>query len=236
MQRWYKVKAVIMEIHKDYCIVVTGDGQFLKRKIPEGVFEIGDEIMIDQEYFYEPVKPAGVSRVRKFAVTASIASVVIAALVLGIGYMRNYLSEDAAWFREYQKEELIVVGEETQEAVEEEEVREQAEAVQAEPEEAVIYENVYTLEEITEFEEFISGIMFSYSIDGTSLKIRLENVNSTPYFNGVFKITMLLNDGSESETSEIRLQGFKPGQVRENLVIIRTGQTRFKLQVIKMTY
>ncbi len=231
------MKAVIMEIHKDYCIVVTGDGQFLKRKIPAGVFEIGDEIVIDQAYSFKPVKPAGVNWVRKFAVTASIAIVAVVALVLGVKYMRDYLSEHAAWYKGYEREEFIVVGEEDKQGVEQEEAPGEAEAVQAEPEEAVIYENMYTLEEGTEFEEFISGIMFSYKVvDGKSLKVRLENINRAPYFSGSFKIVMMLYNGSNSETSEIRLQGFKPGQVRENSFIIRDGETSFRLQVIETTY
>ena len=48
------MKAVIMEIHKDYCIVMTKDGQFLKQNIPAGVFEIGDEIAVSKEYAHEP--------------------------------------------------------------------------------------------------------------------------------------------------------------------------------------
>ena len=83
------MKAVIMEIHKGYCIVVTPDGQFLKRKIPEGVFEIGDEIIIEQEFYLEPARQTGPSWVKKFAITASVAVVVVIGLIFGVKYMRS---------------------------------------------------------------------------------------------------------------------------------------------------
>ena len=156
------MKAVIMEIHKDYCIVVTRDGQFLKRKIPPGVFEIGDEILIDQEYSFEPAKPAGTNWVKKFVVTISVAVVVVVALVLGVRYMRSFLSGDVYQYTGYEREELIVVGEE--EEKKEEEAVMKAEPAEAEPEETIIYENIYSIEEGTEFEEFIGGIMFSYKV------------------------------------------------------------------------
>ena len=229
------MKAVIMEIHKDYCIVVTRDGQFLKRKIPQGVFEIGDEIVIDQEYSFEPAKPAGTNWVKKFVVTISVAVVVVEALVLGVRYMRSFLSGDVYQYTGYEREELIVVGEEEEKKEEEAVVK--AEPAEAEPEETIIYENIYSIEEGTEFEEFIGGIMFSYKVsDSDSLKIRIENVNSTPYFNGRFKITMLLSDGSKSSTKSILLQGFKPGQVRESTAAIRNEEVAFRLQVIGITY
>ena len=230
------MKAVIMEIHKDYCIVVTRDGQFLKRKIPPGVFEIGDEILIDQEYSFEPAKPAGTNWVKKFVVTISVAVVVVVALVLGVRYMRSFLSGDVYRYTGYEREELIVVGEE-EEKKEEEEAVMKAEPAEAEPEETVIYENIYSIEEGTEFEEFIGGIMFSYKVaDSDSMKIRIENVNSDPYFNGRFKIIMLLSDGSKSRTKSILLQGFKPGQVRESTVVIKSEEAGFRLQVIGITY
>jgi hypothetical protein len=41
------MRAVVIEIHKHYCIAVTPDGRFVKQSIEQGELEIGDEIMIE---------------------------------------------------------------------------------------------------------------------------------------------------------------------------------------------
>jgi hypothetical protein len=228
------MKAVVMEIYKDYCIVVTPDGQFLKKRIPEGVFEIGDEIMIEQEPAYEPVKPSTVSQGKKIALTASMAAVLIIASAIGIIYVKNYMAQNIARYSNYESEELRVVGEDYEE--EEEAAMESSQTMQSELKERVIYNNAFSFEEGAEVEELISGLRFTYDIvDGKSLNIMIENVSRSPYFNGVFKITML-QDGSESKTSEISLQGFKMGQDRKSSIIIKTGETGFRLQVVEIAY
>lgn len=42
------MRATVLEIHKRYCIVVTTDGQFLKKRIPAAKIEIGDEVIIEK--------------------------------------------------------------------------------------------------------------------------------------------------------------------------------------------
>jgi hypothetical protein len=42
-------RASVVEIHKNYCIAVTGDGQFLKQAAPAGTYEIGDSITLVAE-------------------------------------------------------------------------------------------------------------------------------------------------------------------------------------------
>ena len=42
------MKAIIMEINKKYCIVMTEDGQFLNHRISGGSGEIGDEIIMEE--------------------------------------------------------------------------------------------------------------------------------------------------------------------------------------------
>src|SRR4030065_959308 len=84
------MKAVIIEIYKDYCIVMTKDGQFLKQNIPAGVFEIGDEIVSAKEYSYEP-KTIKAGWLKSLSV-ASMALVVVAVLSLfGVWYFKQYL-------------------------------------------------------------------------------------------------------------------------------------------------
>ena len=41
------MRAVVIEIHKNYCIAVTPDGRFVKQHTEQGELEIGDEIMIE---------------------------------------------------------------------------------------------------------------------------------------------------------------------------------------------
>jgi hypothetical protein len=229
------MKAVIMEIYKDYCIVVTPDGQFLKKRIPEGVFEIGDEIMIEPETAYKTVKSSTVSQGKKIALTVSLAAVLIIASAIGITYVRNFMAQSSARYNSYESEELRVVGEDYEEE-EEAAAEESFTAIQSETEERVIYNNTFSFEEGAEVEELIGGLRFTYDIlDGKSLNIVIENVSRSPYFNGVFKITML-QDGSESKTNEISLQGFKMGQDRKSSIIIKTGETGFRLQVVEIAY
>src|SRR4030043_1973409 len=84
------MKAVIIEIHKDYCIVMTKDGQFIRQNIPAGVFEIGDEIVISKEYSYEP-KTIRAGWLKSLSV-ASMAVVVVAVLsIFGVWYFKQYL-------------------------------------------------------------------------------------------------------------------------------------------------
>jgi hypothetical protein len=41
------MKASVVEIYKDYCIVLTRDGRFIRQDVPAGAYEIGDEIIIE---------------------------------------------------------------------------------------------------------------------------------------------------------------------------------------------
>jgi hypothetical protein len=41
------MKASVVEIHKDYCIVLTRDARFIRQVMPAGAYEIGDEIVIE---------------------------------------------------------------------------------------------------------------------------------------------------------------------------------------------
>ena len=54
------MKASIVEIHKNYCIVFTADGRFIRQDIPAGAYEIGDKIIVDvtaiSNVFEKPLK------------------------------------------------------------------------------------------------------------------------------------------------------------------------------------
>ena len=218
------MKAVVMEIYKDYCIVMTKDGQFLRNKISVGRLEIGDEIVIERHYSYEPK----VSLVARFAVAAAVMVVLALGAVLGVRYISQYhATRGTAMVAEEAVEEKVLT---------EEEAEEPALAMEAEQEETIIYksENVYSLEEEGMIEEYIEEIkiMFSYKvIDGTILWVSLENSSSTGSFNGTFNLVMLLSDGSVARTKTISPGGIEPGKIYEDEFPLEAGETGFKLKV-----
>ena len=224
------MKAVVMEIYKDYCIVMTKDGQFLRNKIPVGRLEIGDEIVIERHYSYEPK----VSLVARFAIAAAVMVVLALGAVLGVRYISQYhATRGTAMVAEEVVEEKAIV----EEALPVEEgAEEPALAMEAEQEETIIYESesVYSLEEEGMIEEYIEEIkiMFSYKvIDGTSLWVSLENSSSTGSFNGTFNLVMLLSDGSVARTKTIPLGGLEPGEIHKDEFPLEAGETGFKLKV-----
>lgn len=224
------MKAVVMEIYKDYCIVMTEDGQFLRHKIPVGRLEIGDEIVIERQYSYEPK----VSWVVRFAVAAAVIVVVAVGSVLSVRYISQYhTARGTAMVAEEAVEEKAVVGEALPV---EEGAEEPALAMEAEQEETIIYksEGVQSLEKEGIIEEYIEEIkiMFSYKVtDGTSLWIGLKNGSSTDSFNGTFNLVMLLSDGSVARTITIPLEDFEPGVIHEESFPLEAGETDFMLEV-----
>lgn len=240
------MKAVIMEIHKDYCIVMTKNGQFLKQNIPAGVFEIGDEILVSREYFYvqKTVKASWI----KGLSFASMAVVVAAVLsVFGVWYFKQYLPlrESAVLTGDMTVEAAQEAAEEeaTEEAVtgeiEEEVAEESALSMNAEKGETISFENTYSLiEEVKVENENIAGILsFSYEIiDGVSLQVEIRNISSTFSFSGAITLTTLFTDDSVSQTIIIPLDGFEPVQVEKESVFLKTGETGLKLEVNGNTY
>ena len=231
------MKAVIMEIHKDYCIAVTRDGQFLKRKIPQGVFEIGDEIVIDLELAYKTEKAARPSWVGRFVATASIVVVIVVGIVIGVRFIRGYYSsEGEAVTAKYEAEEkLVAEDEEAGQAFVAREAEEEEEAAAVEDKEGtVVYKDIYFLNEENWVEERVRGVVFSYRVvDGTDLQIRLVNQSSTPYFNGIFNLFMLLSDKSESRIISIPVEEFEPGDIYGEVYLLKEGETSFKLEVFE---
>ncbi len=239
------MKATIMEIGKDYCIVMTRDGQFIKQKIPSGVFEIGDEITVSKEYAFKP-KTANINIkwVRSFAVAASVVIVVVVGSVFGVWYLRQYYaSRNITLFTEDANREEMTVGEEapaeeTAEEQKEEGIKEPAVAMTAGEEKTITFESIYSFTEQPEVIEDIEEIIqFSYEIvDNVSLRIRLKNISSTLSFDGTFKLVMLLSDETESRTEVISLDGFGPGKIKEQPLFLKAGEMKLKLEVTGSTY
>ena len=253
------MKAVIMEIYKDYCIVMTRDGQFLKQGIPAGVFEIGDEIVVSEGYVYRP-KVVKVGWMKSFAVGTMIVVMVAVVSIFGVVYLKQYRpSRGIALSTEDTTGEMLTAQNE-EEAREEEIGEESALSMKAEQEGTVIFDKTYSLEEevpveeeaveeeesteeevpageVTRVEEDIRGIIFSYEImDNVNLRVKLENKSYTPAFNGTFNLFILFSDGSQSRIGTISLEGFEPGKVREYPFFLRAGGTDLRLVVTEITY
>jgi len=229
------MKAVVMEIHKDYCIVMTEDGQFLRQEIPAGRLEIGDEIVIVKEYYYE----RRASWVKSFAIAASVVVVVAVGSVFGVRYLKQYypagdiamVAEEKAVAEEATREEVLM---EEEALPTEEGTEEPALAMEAEQEETIIYKSksVYPLEERTTVREHIEDIIFSYKVSGErNLLVRLENGSSTNVFNGTFTLITLLSDGSVARKITILLEGFEPGEIHEESFPLEAGEAEFRLEV-----
>jgi hypothetical protein len=76
------MKASIVEIHKNYCIVMTLDGRFVRHDVPAGAFELGDEIFIEAAEFLS----ANDKTVKKpFGMFAKLAAGFAAIVILGCG-------------------------------------------------------------------------------------------------------------------------------------------------------
>jgi hypothetical protein len=238
------VKAVIMEIHKDYCIVMTKDGRFLKRKIPAGVFEIGDEITVDLEMSFEPVATPRRSMIGRYLATAMVVLVIVVGAVLGERFIRQYYESkgiERVGFEEAAEEAVEEAAEEEAEEpqYEYEEASEAAEdeeevLAEAEKEGNVVYRDIYFLDTEDWAQEKIMGIMFSYRVEsGAVLQVQIENISNEPAFDGTFELFMLEADKSETRLINIPFRNFVPGDFFEDSFLLQEGEASFRLEVFE---
>lgn len=79
------MKASVIEIHKNYCIVITQDGRFIRQDMLAGAHEIGDEIVIEAADLFTAGKKTGSKSFSMFAkLAAGFAAIVI---LSGISYL-----------------------------------------------------------------------------------------------------------------------------------------------------
>ena len=217
------MKAVVIEIHKNYCIVMTGDGQFLKHKAGVGSVEIGDEIVISR------VPEARIARftVRGFAVAAAVVVVIIGGI-----YSYRYLSKfyPVGSARELAEAEFNYKDETQTEAVVTEEAEEAA-AVLSESEKGavdevseagtLIYEKDFIIGEGIGVEEFISDLYFKYETfesDGEKqILVSFKNASENLSFTGSADIIILFSDGSILKEVYIELVDFGPQEEKEEV-------------------
>jgi hypothetical protein len=237
------MKAVIMEIHKDYCIVMTEDGRFLKRKIPAGVFEIGDEITVDIEMAFEPVIKPRRSMVGRYVASALVVVVIVAGAIIGERFIRQYYESKGieriglTEALEEAAEEAVGEAEEPQyeeEAVVAAEGEEEAASDEAVKAGNVVYQNIYFLDTEDWAQEKIRGIMFSYRVESDAvLQVRVENISNEPGFSGTLELFMLKAGKSETRVINIPFSNFVPGDSFEDSYLLQEGETSFRLEVFE---
>jgi hypothetical protein len=247
------MKAIIVEISKDYCIVMTRDGQFLKQRIPPGFFELGDEIIVSKEYVY---KSSGINVpwIKKMSLAASLAVMVITVSIFSFFYIKQYTGSRDADFQsdnmvieETTGEGNFIVEEIKDEGYEESRgaVEESAEEgtgdlalSEAVGQEAIVFEKIYSFDEQTEAEDNIKNVIsFSYKIiNNASLRIELRNISTSSNFSGTLNMIISLSDNSEKRTEEISLEDFKPGEIEEYPLFLKTGESKLKVEVNGFTH
>ena len=224
------MKATVMEIHKNYCIIMTRDGQFLKHKTAAGSVEIGDEIVISKAVEVR----LGRLYTRGFAIAAAVVVVVVGGV-----FSYRYLSK---FYPVGGVRDLAEVGVEDKGAYQAEapaeaevtqDVGEEAAAVAVEFEESAVdeineagglmYEKDFVVDEGIEVEEFIiDDLRFKYKIyesDGEKqIFISFKNTSSNLSFTGSADIILLSGDSILKEL-HIDLVDLGPWEEKEETVV-----------------
>ena len=196
------MKAIVIEIYENYCIVMTEDGQFLKYKAVAGSVEIGDEVVVNKAHEVKAAKFVA----RGLAIAAAVVVIVIGGFFsykyLNKFYPAGGIMEVARAGAEKKEvyrakalveEEAIKGAEETAAAVEP--VESAADEVN---ELGLLYEKDFAIEEGIEAKETIGDIYFKYEAfesDGKKkLLISFKNTSESFSFNGNADIILLSGD------------------------------------------
>jgi len=220
------MKAIIMEINKKYCIVMTEDGQFLNHRILGGSGEIGDEIIMEEKNNGFSLANYRKTWIRGLAVGFAVLMVLVMGSVFSYRFLRQYFPINSAPTVAAAKisEENLTLGDSAAAA-------ENAETTKQSP----LFEKVLLLKkENVLTEENINGILFSYQVLSTEqkvLQVKIENKNDSLKFEGSILLEMMLEDGSITSQVTIGLPGFNPGYIKEEKIAIENGETNFKLLV-----
>ncbi len=229
------MKAIIMEISRDHCIVATEDGRFMRQDIAAGTYEIGDELIVGEEH-QEAFQYGRPKRNRIMGVIAAAA--MVAVLVTGTALLVRY-------FRQYNIPASAVVAQaDMAEKATEDEVF-AAEAAPAEGREEpamaedvdgapanIMFEGTYPLIEGMSAQEYIRELVFSFTItENRELQVMLENIGTAYIFNGKVDLTLLYEDGSRARMITKEISGFNPGEAWEEVFPLESSETDLMLTV-----
>lgn len=252
------MKATVVEIHKNYCFVITRDGRFLKKKIPAGSFEIGDEIIIKEGAEEEAVKRIRVFQIASRAAIgfAAIVAVVFAAY-FGIRYAgidnsatelamapgqaveetRSAVLEESAVLEKEAGSEDVMASEETVAFAKPEEEQEASLALQDE-----LFSGTFTLEKMDTDVMLENNVMFiSYRVDEVEedieildenelkeLTLKFMNIKENTLFEGNADIMLMHSDKTISEIEKMVFEDLNYNQQNKKVIPFK-DETDFRL-------
>ncbi len=248
------MKAVVMEIHKDYCIAMTGDGRFIRQAITAGELEIGDEIIIEEAVFEVP----GRDWIKTFAIAAA------ALLVIGFGsyglfrvfggYGTGGETAMVADAREATEEkandeamvaveeaEAETTGEEAEMAPATEESEDfaveitQVEGVMAGPGKADV-EFDLEIASIGEPVEIVAGnLLFMYFVtvgdEAMELILIIEILEPDISFTGKIDAAIVFDDGESAGGSLLTFNNFSQGDKSQNFISFEQGANILHIKI-----
>lgn len=229
------MKAVIIEINKNYCIIMTEDGRFLKKKIKAGFVEIGDEIVIESEAF--SVAESKKTWIRGLGIAFAVLVVIVAGATFSYRYFRQaapmVLSApeiaEARTSTAEDENQSMKIGAEAQS-------QEGASAEVSETAGVLLFEKIYTFKKDNILnEESLDNLklVFSFKVSGDNeryLSVNIKN-NNSKIFSGNLSFDMLAVDGTITKTVAVELNELGTGSSHEETIGISQEETGFQLRI-----
>lgn len=245
------MKAFIVEIYKNYCIVMTADGQFMRQEIPAGLHEIGDEIILEEPVTSDSKKGMTVAGIiSRVAIGFAAVAIVVAGTYFGIRYIGTPGSvKEVSLVQVPGKESDAAMMQESQEGIFEEKTEQagtdasfeslksqpQQEAIQA----PLLYEAQYNIEKyntdlIVEYPDLhivyrINSKQQNNEKPGDELNFNFTAVRNDISFNG--NVDAILNDENRvpTRTLTVVFNDFALGQQKNESLILEDIEKSFKL-------
>jgi hypothetical protein len=234
------MRAVVIEIHKHYCIAVTPEGRFVKQHIEQGELEIGDEITVEAGHAVP-----GRDWVKTLAIAAT-AVVVIGFGSWGLFRVFGWYSPEGAARSEVAEAVQLAPEEEMVGMAVEEEAAEEAPAAAAEESEDFAMEMkevenipsgpgkvdedfMLELGAMGEPIEVVAGnLLFLYwvaeSEEGTDLFLIIEELDPELAFTGYIEAVVLDLEGQVAASRSFDLEEFKRGQRIQEFIPITISE------------
>ena len=215
------MKAVIVEIHKKYCILLTKDGGFIKKKVQGCAFEIGDEIETGNVL----VKERHSKYLKVVLVAASFFILTTIGLVFSRDYVRSFLSPAD-----------VTIAAAPESMMEEIKMPEAADsAILYDEEDAILRLEMspsqsFTIEEKSGKVYFDDlRVNYKVKIQGLNiLSLRIEN-RGTDVFNGFIELSLLLADETISRTFSFDLVQFSSKEQLQEEILLEPDEKVFTL-------
>jgi len=217
------MKAVVIETHKDYCILLTRDGRFIRKRMVGSSVEIGEEVVVSQ-----PSRLQRNRRVFRLALAAASVFIVLSlTAAFSIDYIRSFFAPDLVTMAaapETAQEDIAMSAPAQAEAFDGGAGRAQDLDKQAPSASFSIQEGPveYFLDDFKILYEAISD-------QERSLSLRIENTG-TSVFTGMMEISFHA-DEVFSKTVILEFRDFSEGQYRQELIPIAEDEKSFTLSV-----